>query len=257
MAEKNSQSIEMGPLALAIMVAAILFSAATYYAPPKTVFSNNPQTHVLSVSADAQQEVAPNKVEITFSVVSQGEDPSTIQADNDAKLRTIQDKLVAMGIPVANIKTVGYSLERWTEYNKTLETYVDRGYVLRNSLRVVSYDVEQAGSIVKEAVSNGANDVSGIQFSLSDSARKEIYGELLQQATADAKGKAESMASAAGVKIAGLSSMNEGYSYVEPMANYDYKSMAGSAGAPAPEVSISAGLVRVSATVSASYEVAG
>ncbi len=258
MAEKR-YSLDTGPVALALIVAAVLFSAAFFYAPGKsTILSQNPQIHMLSVSADASQEVTPDKVEIVFSVVSRGPDPTAIQADNDAKLRQIQDSISSLGIPTDNIKTVGYSLDRWTEYNKTLETYVDKGYQLTNSLRVVSYDVSLAGKIVKQAVQNGVNDVSGIQFSLSDATQKSLYNSLLQKASASAKGKAESMASAAGVQIKSLSSMSEGYSYVQPMANFDYRSMTleAKAGA-APGISISAGLVKVSASVSAQYEISG
>lgn len=244
---------------MALIVAAILFSSAFYFAPGKqSVLAQQNQQHLLSVSADSSREVAPDKVEMTFSVVSRGTDPTAIQAENDAKLRQITSSIAALGVPSENIKTVGYSLDRWTEYNKTQEKYVDMGYQLSNSLRVVSYDVSQAGKIVKGAVQNGANDISGIQFSLADSTQKKLYNSLLQDAAASAKGKADAMASSAGVRIASLSSMSEGYNYVQPMANYNYRDMAleAKAGA-APEVSISAGLVKVVATVNAQYEIAG
>ena len=249
----------MAPVALAMVIAALLFSCALFYSPSKTTFiqSQPGQQHMLSVSADANQEIAPDKAVITFAVVSRGEDPAAIQAENDAKLRQIKESLVLLGVPEANIKTVGYSLDRQQAYNKTLETYQDNGYQLSNSLRVVSYDVEKAGAIVKTAVKNGANEVSGISFGLSDGLRDSAYARLLQAAVSQAKDKATAMANAAGVSLFGLDSMNEGYSYVEPLANYNYKSMDASAGAAAPDVSISAGLVKVSATVSATYGIAG
>ena len=259
MAEKQN-ALGMGPVALALIIAAVLFSAAFYYAPGKsTILSQNPQIHTLSVSADAGQEVAPDKVEITFSVYTNGTDPAAIQAENDAKIKEITAAVSALGVPEENIKTIGYSLDPWQEYNKTTEAYEDRGYQLTNSLRVVSYNVSQAGKVVAGAVQNGANDVSGISFSLADATQKSLYNSLLQQASSSAKGKAESMASAAGVKILDLSSMSEGYNYVQPMANFDYAAMGAEAKAPsaAPEVSISAGLVKVSASVSAQYEIAG
>ncbi|MCX6770845.1 MAG: SIMPL domain-containing protein [Candidatus Micrarchaeota archaeon] len=258
MAQKTL-AVDVTPMALAMVIAALLFSGAIYYSPSKTTFvqSQPDQQHMLSVSADANQEIAPDKVEIIFSVVSRGQDPATIQADNDAKLRQIKQGLLQLGVPDANIKTVGYSLDRYQEYNKTLENYEDRGYQLSNSLRVVSYDVSTAGAIVKSSVANGANEVSSVQFGLSDKLKDSTYNALLQTAASQAKGKAEAMAKAAGVSLSGLDSMNEGYSYVEPLANYNYKSMDASGSAPAPEVSISAGLVKVSASVSAAYGIAG
>ena len=260
MTEKSSYSFDTGPIAMALIVAAILFSSAFYFAPGKQQIlqQQNPEQHLLSVSADSSKEVSPDKVEITFSVYSKGIDPAAIQIENDAKIRQITSAVSALGVPAENIKTVGYSLDRWSEYNETSKQYEDRGYQLTNSLRVVSYNVSQAGKIVGGAVQNGANEVSGISFSLADATQKTIYNSLLNSAAATAKGKADAMATAAGVKIAGLSSMSEGYNYVQPMANYDYKAMVGaSAGVPAPEVSISAGLMKVTATVNAQYDVAG
>ncbi|MFA6489562.1 MAG: SIMPL domain-containing protein [Candidatus Micrarchaeia archaeon] len=259
MTEKPNYSLDTGPIAMALIMAAILFSSAFYFAPSKTqILSQQNQLHLLSVSADASKEVTPDKVEIIFSVVSRGADPTAIQVENDAKLKQITAAIAALGVPTENIKTVGYSLDRWQEYNETQKKYVDMGYQLSNSLRVVSYDVTQAGKIVKGAVQNGANDISGITFSLADSTQKKLYNSLLQDAAASAKGKADAMATSAGVKIASLSSMNEGYNYVAPVANYNYRDMAMEAKAgAAPEVSISAGLVKVIATVNAQYEIAG
>jgi len=245
-------------MAFAVVIAALLFSGAFYFSPSKTTFTQSqPDSHMLSVSADANQEITPDKVEVTLSVVSKGKDPATIQTENDAKLRQIKENLMLLGVPEANIKTVGYSLDRWQEYNKSREAYDDMGYKLSNSIRVVSYDVSIAGAIVKTSVLNGANDVSGISFGLSDKLRESTYRSLLQIAASQAKDKATTMAKAAGVSLLGLDSMNEGYSYVEPMANYNYKSDSISMGAAASDVSISAGMVKVSASVSATYGIAG
>jgi uncharacterized protein YggE len=120
---------------------------------------------------------------------------------------------------------------------------------------VVSYNTKLAGSIIKEAVTDGANSVDSVQFGLSDAARDRIYSQLLQKATSQAKQKASDMATAAGVSIKGLNQMSEGYRYVAPMANF--AAGAASDSKSAPEISISEGLVSVQATVSASYEIAG
>ena len=249
----------MVPLALAIVVASLLFAGALYYSPSKATFiqAQPDQQRMLSVSADASQEIAPDKVEIVFSVVSNGTDPSAMQVQNDAVLRNVKASLLALGVPDANIKTVGYSLGPYQEYNKTLDMYVDKGYQLSNSLRVVSYDVTKAGAIIKSGVSNGVNEVTSVSFSLSDPAMKQAYASLLQSAASQANDKAKSMASAAGVSITGLDSMSEGYGYVAPMANFDYKNSGATGAAPAPDVSISAGLVKVTASVSAAYGIAG
>lgn len=252
-AEKSA--IDFGPLALAIIVAALLISGVAYFGPANAPAAADSEIRTLSVSADADREVAPDKAEIIFSVVSRGIDPAAVQAENDAKLRQIQLRLSAMGIPASNMKTVGYSLDKWMEYNKTGEKYEEQGYELSNSLRVVTYDVDQAGEVVSEAVQNGANSVQGITFGLSDALRDKTYNELLQTASAQAKSKANAMATSAGVSIVRMHTMSESYGYVEPLANINYRT-AGAYDAKS-EVSISAGTVKVHASVGATYEISG
>ncbi len=255
-------TVDLVPLAIAIFLAAIVFSASFALATPKTVVETKliPSTterNYLNVNAQAVEEVTPDKVEIVFSVVSKGEDPAKIQIENDEKVRKIKEKLMAIGVPEQNIKTVGYNLDKLYEWNKTLEKSVDIGYSLTNSIRVVSYQTALGANIVKESVANGANDISSVQFMLSDKTREEVYARLLEEACKNAGEKAQSMARASDAKIKRLAGMNEGYSYVEPTANVDYRyakmeyAAQDSAGG---SVSLSAGTAKVSVSVSASYE---
>ncbi|MDE1798219.1 MAG: SIMPL domain-containing protein, partial [Candidatus Micrarchaeota archaeon] len=209
-----------------------------------------------SVSAEASADVNPDKAELVFGVVSRGTDPAAIQADNDASVRNIINAVQAMGVPAGNIKTVGYSLDRWTEWNDTLRTSVDMGYVLTNQVRVVTYNVSQAGGILKAAVSGGANSVDSVSFGLSDALQQKTYNGLLGTAAGQADDKAKAMASAAGVSLGKLQYMNEGYSYAQPLSNYNYRSMAAGASAAAPmPATVTPGLAKVTADVTASYAV--
>jgi len=246
-------------MALAIFLGLVAISGALYFAPQKNYagFASAPmnERNLLYVNSQASEEITPDKVEIILSVVSRGTDPTQLQMENDAKIRAIQSSLISAGVLESNIKTIGYSLDKWSEWNKTSEQVEDRGYTITNTLRVVSYDTSIAGKIIKSSVTSGANDVQNIQFLLSDKLRDEVYARLLKEACAGAKQKAQSMASASGVGIRALASLNEGYSYVEPISNSAYYAKDSAVGASGAEVSISAGKAKVSASVSASYEV--
>ena len=257
---------EYGIMALAIIAASVIFSAAFYFSPSKAPDSFNSFNYSMSkfstladsprllyASAEASKDVEPDKADIVLSVVSNGTDPAAIQVENDARTRKVKAAMLAIGVPEANIKTVGYALDRRYEYNKTKEAYETTGYTLTNSMHVTSYDVSLAGKIVKGAVSEGANEVTSISFGLTDSARKAAYSELLKQASLEAKDKASVMASATGVSIVGLNTMSEGYSIAAVLSSYKD---AISGAAPAyQDISLSAGLVKVTATVNAGYEI--
>jgi uncharacterized protein YggE len=267
MAADRNSSNEYGPIALALIVAAIIFSAAFYFSPPKassdsfnsfnysmskfSTIADSPR--LLYASAEASSDVEPDKADIVLSVVSNGTDPAAIQIENDARTRKVKSAMLSIGVPEANIKTVGYALERRYEYNQISNSYVNTGYRLTNSMHVTSYDVSLAGKIVKGAVAEGANEVTSISFGLTDSARKAAYSELLKKASLEAKDKASVMASATGVSIVGLSTMSEGYSIAQVLTSYKD---AVSGVMPAPQdISLSAGLVKVTATVNAGYEI--
>ena len=275
MAAGKGVSQEFMLLALAIIASAAIFSAAFYFSPSKAAqsISYSPaeslnytlnyslskisnianQPRLLYASAEASSNVEPDMAEIVLSVVSNGTDPASIQAENDARTRTVKAAMLAIGVPEANIKTVGYELNRLSEYNDTSKAYETRGYRLANSMHVTSYDVSLAGKIVKSAVSGGANEVTSVSFGLTDTARKAAYAKLLTQASMEAKEKAGIMASAAGVNIIGLNTMSEGYSITQVLSNYK-NDISGIAPAY-QDVSMSAGLVKVTATVNAGYEI--
>jgi len=246
---------------VAIIIAALLLAGAIFLgaqAQKAVSFTanQNPNEKTISVQGTAIQDVNPDKVEIVFAINTKGTDPDAIQKENDATMRTIVDKLKALGIPEENIKTVSYNLDRYSEWNDSQKTTVDMGYQLSNSVRVVSYDVTQAGTVVKTVVANGANDVSGVTFGLADATRDRVYAQLLSKATKQAGDKAQSMASAAGIGIKGIASISENYGYYQPYANVNYRLASDvSQGAAPSNVMVSPGTVQLTANVNAAYEI--
>lgn len=266
-AEKQMATASLWPMAFALVLAAGLLAFGLYSglghlaklvgdSEGRTLTVNtspNPVLNIITVSAEASKDVNPDKAEMVFAVTNRGADPAQLQGDNDRTVNAIIASIRAMGVPAENIKTVGYSLDRWVEWNQSKQESVEKGYILTNRIRVVTYDVPQAGAILKAAVNNGANDVESVAFGLSDRLQKSTYEELLRTAAGQAGDKARAMASAAGVRVKRLGSMNEGYAYVQPLSNYNYKDAA-MAGAPMP-AALTPGLAKVTATVGASYEV--
>ena len=134
-----------------------------------------------------------------------------------------------------------------------LKTYVDKGYILSNQLSVTTYQTNLTGAILKAAVSNGANDVSSVSFGLSDALQQQVYNSLLGQAATQANGKAQAIASAANVSVKKLDSISEGYQTIPYTKTY--ASNGGVATPAAPAAVVTPGMVSVSASVSAVYEI--
>ena len=81
-------------------------------------------------------------------------------------------------------------------------------YTVTNSITVDSYNLLNVSQWIDTAVQAGVNDVSSIYFSLSDEKSEAIKNDLLKQGVANAKSKADIAASALGLNVIGVKSIN-------------------------------------------------
>jgi uncharacterized protein YggE len=110
--------------------------------------------------------------------------------------------------------------------------------------------VGRTGEVIDIGVANGINQASSIQFLLSDEQNQVLRTEALKEATARAAADANTVASALGVTISGVKTVEVGGGY-NPILfqNYAARDMASGA-APTP---IQPGDVTVTATVTVTY----
>jgi uncharacterized protein YggE len=90
------------------------------------------------------------------------------------------------------------------------------GYSVANTLQVTSSYLTKVSNWIDVAVKAGANRVNNISFTLSDDAMKNARSTLISQAIADAKNKADLAASAVGMKVTGVKSLNVNENFWRP-----------------------------------------
>lgn len=113
---------------------------------------------------------------------------------------------------------------------------------------------DNAGTVVDTAVGNGASQVYGVYFTLSDERRAELRAEALEQAMDDARTDADTIASAAGLTVTGVQSASTGGGY-SPI--YESRAVAADAGgAGGVPTQFDAGPVTVTANVQVTYTAA-
>ncbi len=81
------------------------------------------------------------------------------------------------------------------------------GYMLSNAVAVTIRDLDKIGDAIDDALAAGATTLDGVTFRLEDPAKAEQQAR--EQAIAQAKSKAETLASGAGVRITSVSSISE------------------------------------------------
>jgi uncharacterized protein YggE len=154
--------------------------------------------HTLSVGGHGEVDVAPDMARITVGVQSKGQDAREALSRNSTSLNAVVAAIEGQGVPASRIQTSDLSL--WFDEQHD-------SYVASHNLDVRIDDVNKVGSVLDAAVAAGANTSWGVSFALKD--ESAARAQALQAAIADARKRANSMASALGVSVTGVVSAGE------------------------------------------------
>jgi len=206
----------------------------------------------INVNATGSFSVAPDQALISLAVVT-NDTTAQIAGEKNAKLtNSVIEALISKGIRRDTIQTSNFSV--WPEYNYNNENK-DKpqiiGYSARNQIQVSTKELTRVGTIIDTAIAAGANQVENIQFTKEDTA--PAMQEALVKACVLARSKAQTIASALGLKLGKVLMINEsgGY-YEEPMRNLKSSGMGG---AMADMTPIEPGQIKITSSVSISYAI--
>jgi uncharacterized protein len=225
-----------------ILVAGLLLAAAAIagVAQPRLGRTATPTAGTtITVTGDGAVDATPDRASFDFGVTSQGSTAGAALNRNAAEARAIVNALKKAGVDSSDIQTTQVSLWPQTSSNGTEII----GYQASNSVRVTA-PLGRSGDLVDAAVRAGANNVDGPSLDTAD--KSSLYNQALEQALADAKGKAQAIADGAGLTLGNLVKVSEGgNSEPVPMFAQDK--------AAASSVPIEAGTQHIQASVSVTY----
>jgi Uncharacterized conserved protein len=136
----------------------------------------------LTVNGKATVTAAPDRASVVLGVVTEGASLKDIQRENAAKMAKVIAALKRMGIDEKDIGTHSYFIN--TVYDQVNNKQQFKGYRVTNTIKVNIKDIQRIGEIIDAAVSNGANIVESIDFTLSD--QSAYYRQALSLAVKDA-----------------------------------------------------------------------
>lgn len=222
-----------------------------------------------SVTAEGRAIGVPDVAQFSFSVVTQGgKDLAALQAENTKKVNAAIDYVKGEGVAAKDVKTSQYSVEpRYQYYDCSPRPYGAAtpcpppeivGYTVMQSVEVKARDFEKVGGILSGVVTNGANTVSQLNFTVDDPTKLE--DEARAEAIDKAKRKADQVADAGRFSIGRLLGIDEGggvspYYRMESAKAMAY-GMGGDGSAPAaPAPAVEPGSQDVRVTVTLRYEI--
>lgn len=147
----------------------------------------------ITVSGDAIVKAQPDTAILTISVVTQGKRAIDAQQDNATRSDAVVKTLKAVAGPGAEVKTSGYSVQPMRVYRENQPPTIT-GYEARNTVTVTMSDLKLIGNVIDAASQAGANDISGISFTLKND--RPARDQALTEATREAMSKAEVIAQA-------------------------------------------------------------
>jgi uncharacterized protein len=195
----------------------------------------------ITVVGTGSVSVVPDRAAFTFGTLSQARTAAAALAASAADVRRVVDALRQAGVAKSDIQTSEVSLSpRMNENGGAV-----LGYMASNSVTVTLRELADAGGAVDAAVGAGANQVYGPNLLADD--QDAAYRNALEAAVAEARTKAQTLASSSGLTLGRITAIQEGGAAPQPV--YSEAATRDSA------VSIEPGTQEIQATVSVTFAV--
>jgi len=204
------------------------------------------------VTGQGEVQAVPDVAVLTLGVQAQA--PSVSEAQEQARqaMDALMAALRASGIDEKDIQTTGYNIWQQTRWDPNRQVEEPVGYQVSNTVRVKVRQVEDAGAVIDATVA-AAGDlirVQGIYFEVDDPS--SYLDEARAKAVADAKKRAEQLASLAGVTLGKPTYITESYYTPVIYRGIEAAMPESAAGAPTP---IMPGETTISANVQIVYSI--
>ena len=216
--------------------------------------AEEPRVATIDISGDGSVTAAPDMAMVSSGVVSDADTAAEAMTANSTAMAEVVARIKEAGIEARDIQTSGFNVSPRYARVKSSDPQEYRqelvGYPVSNSVNVRVRDLSKLGGLLDVMVRDGANQIGGVNFIVSEAGK--LKDEARKEAMADAMRKAKLYAEAAGVELGRVLSINEqdhGPRPVMMMARAEFKGA--DAAAPAP---IEAGESELSIRVNVSWE---
>lgn len=217
----------------------------------QVTLSSQAQTGI-AVSGSGNVTVTPDIARIDVGVEVTGDTVAEARGEAADAMDAVMDALTDNGVDEEDVRTRSFNI--YPQYNyRDDEAPEITGFTVSNQVTVTVREIDNASTVFDAAIEAGGDAVrvNGISFTVDEP--EEFLDQARADAIADARGRAETLADAAGVSLGSVRSISESTSFIgeqrfaAPEAAFD--TAAGGA------TSISPGEQELSVNVSVVFEV--
>jgi hypothetical protein len=169
--------------------------------------------HLVTVTGEATMSVAPDTSIIRIGVTSQDKTAREASEANAKQMSAVLAAIKDSGIADKDVQTSRLSLQPQYDPNRAGAAHLT-GFQVTNQVTVKIHDIDKLPGILDRAIAAGANEMSGIEFIVSE--QSKLLDQARGDAIADARRKAEIYAHAAGAKVGHVVAIAEGNATTMP-----------------------------------------
>lgn len=206
----------------------------------------------ITISGEGKVTAIPDIATIEVGVNTIKADVGSAQKENTDKMNAVTKRVKDLGVDKKDIQTTQYNIYPQYDYNEGKQRL--RGYQVTQTARIKIRDLEKIGAILEAVGSAGANQISGVSFTIDEP--EKLRQEAREKALDNAREKAKALADHADVKLGKIVTFSESSGGISPPVPYFSKEMAlGRGGDVAVAPDVQAGSMEIIVNVNVSYEI--
>lgn len=206
----------------------------------------------ITVSASGEASAEPDRAVINLAAEATSEDANEARESLASRVSSMREALRDAGLSDDRIRTTDFSIHERREPVRPVREgerpQTETTYVARHEFEIELGDLDRIGEIIDVAVSNGASQVSNVQYTLSEDRRRQVKSSALEDAMGNARSQAGTLAGSAGVGVGGVQSISTADVGVSPV-QFQARALTEDAGGTQVET----GPVTVTAQVTVEY----
>lgn len=170
-----------------------------------TIGKADKMERTLTVDAEGKVAITPDIALITMGMTAEGKNVAEAQQKNTEVMNKLLEKVKALGVDKTDVQTTNYNI--FPNYDYTDGAQTIRNYQVNQNVAIKIRDLTKANQVLALAGEVGANNVSGLQFTVDDrdSYKEKARDLALQKISA----KRDALARSLGVSLRSIVSYHE------------------------------------------------
>lgn len=171
---------------LVLAISSALMAPAIVQSQDIAAFSQTSIPQIV-VTGRGEVKVTADRATIQISVQTRAATAAAAAAENATKQQSVLSALRALGLGNDQLSTVNYNVYPEQRYQEGKDPEIV-GYNVTNTVLVEVRKLNQVGPVIDAALSHGANMITSLQFSASntEAARRSAIAMAIEKARADA-----------------------------------------------------------------------